>query len=667
MKQIVYHVNADSPAALQNVMMHIAFVSPYPELTRLGKSLIQRCAEKGVRLDVFEAIGAKAASQLKIRADVAICRGVTGVALRKVLAPEIPLLELKVTGYDVMHAVHECRSNPDNPRPYTVIGTRHMVHGLQRITSILDLEMEVHLINSEEEARTCLAERMRHGPRTIIGGSTIVGVAERQGIPAVLIRSSEDALQQAIDEAIHMASVILQERTAIERTRISLNSLAEGIIMLDAGGRIAECNTAAARLLLGVNGRREDITGKTAAELLNGYDAGKALSGQDDFTLVQIGEGQTVAVSGFPVLVKGVSRGAVATLQTVGRVQEMEGAIRSSLLKKGHRARYSFDRCLGGHEAFRQMLEKAKRYSLAQASVLLYGETGTGKEVVAQSIHNASPRRNRPFVAVNCAAFPETLLESMLFGYVEGAFTGAAKGGKAGFFELAHGGTLFLDEVSEFPLYLQGRLLRVLQEQEVMRLGHDSVIPVDVRVISATNRLLVPLIEQGLFRGDLFYRLNVLGLTLPPLRERGDDVEFLARHFLFEFCKKNGRRQMELNRAACRRLRQHDWPGNIRELRNVCERIGVTVASNTVGEKDVCEALDLGPHCRGAGAVRSCTPPEPAAPSDTIAPAGASIRELTGQAAKDALIASGGNRELAARRLGISRTTLWRILKEFQK
>ncbi|MDR1685607.1 MAG: sigma 54-interacting transcriptional regulator [Desulfovibrio sp.] len=648
-------------------MIHIAFVSPYPELTRLGKSLIRKSLENGIRLDVFEAVGEKAASSLRIKADVAICRGVTGVALRKVLSPEIPLLELKVTGYDVIQALHECRSNPDNPRPYTVIGTRQMVYGLQRITDILNTEMEVHVIGSEAEAVACFEGRMRHGPRTIIGGSTIVAAAERRGVPAVLIRSGEDSLQQAVDEAGRMASVILQERTAVERARISLNSMSEGVLMLDTDGRVADCNTAAVRLLRGDRGERKDLVGKTASSLLSRYDTAKILSGKDDFCLIPIEDGHTIALSVFPVLVNKRSRGAVATLQTVSRVQEMESNIRHSLLKKGHVARYSFEQCLGKHPAFVRMLDKAKMYSATQTSVLLYGETGTGKEIVAQSIHNAGRRRNKPFVAINCAAFPENLLESMLFGYVEGAFTGASKEGKCGFFELAHGGTLLLDEVSEIPLNLQGRLLRVLQEQEVMRLGHDRVIPVDVRVIATTNRPLVPLTEQGMFRGDLFYRLNILGLFLPPLRKRESDVEILARHFLFKFCTKNGRRPIELNEAARRRLREYVWPGNIRELRNFCERIEVTSRSHIVGEEEVCEALavgDMDALCGNMGTRSDGKDVFAAKDTRRDTGSGGSLRELTGQAAKEAVLAAGGNRGVAARRLGISRTTLWRILKE---
>lgn len=631
--------------------MHITLVSPYPELTQFGTDMIPGLHRKGITLEVIQAIGAQAASNLHITADVAICRGVTGVALRKVLAPEIPLIEVKTTGYDVMQAIHECRSCPDNPRPYTVIGTRNMVYGLQHIKDILGLELEVHLVGSEEEARRCFEERMRHGPRTIIGGSTVVGIAGRQGVRAVLIRSGRESLQQAVEEAIRVATVAMQERTAMVQTRISLDSLAEGLVMANDRGIITECNRQAAALLCRPDVSGNELVGRELCALLPAQAFGTTLPRNEDFILTNLGDGQAVAISYFPVIVGGVFRGGVATIQETSRVQELEGTIRYSLHAKGLVARYTFDQCVGKSAAFLQALEKARRYSLTQASVLIYGETGTGKEIVAQSMHNASPRRKGPFVAANCAAFPEALLESLLFGYVEGAFTGAVKGGKPGLFELAHGGTLFLDEVSEIPLPLQGRLLRVLQEQEIMRLGHDRVIPVDVRIIAATNRPLMPLIEQRLFRNDLFYRINVLGLTLPPLRERGRDVDILARHFLRKCCQKNGRRTLELTADVLEQLRGYAWPGNVRELRNLCERLSVLAPAHTVDQKTLLESFDMG-ESRSA-------PPQPAVPSSR-----GTRQEAARLAAREALAATGGNKSLAAHRLGVSRTTLWRMLKK---
>lgn len=196
-------------------------------------------------------------------------------------------------------------------------------------------------------------------------------------------------------------------------------------------------------------------------------------------------------------------------------------------MSKGHAAKYTFDDIVGNSLVIRQTKQLAGKMACSNSAVLIYGQTGTGKELFAQSIHNASPRRNYPFIAINCSAIPENLLESELFGYAEGAFTGARKGGKSGFFEQAHGGTLFLDEISEMNIHLQTRLLRVLQEKEVTRIGGDSVINVDVRIIAASNKKLKTLVNQSAFRKDLYYRLNVLSLQIPPLEERREDIPLL--------------------------------------------------------------------------------------------------------------------------------------------
>jgi len=229
-------------------------------------------------------------------------------------------------------------------------------------------------------------------------------------------------------------------------------------------------------------------------------------------------------VNVLPVTVKGATASSIATLQDVSHIQAVEEEIRREMYLKGYTAKFDFADIVAHDELTLRTVSLAKRFAATHASILIQGESGVGKEVFAQSIHNASDRRLRPFIAMNCAAIPESLIESELFGYVDGAFTGARKKGKPGIFELAHGGTIFLDEISEMPFHLQARLLRVLQEHEVMRLGDDKIIPIDVRVIAATNRNLEKLTKEGLFRVDLYWRLNVLNLFIPPLRERRKDV-----------------------------------------------------------------------------------------------------------------------------------------------
>jgi transcriptional regulator with PAS, ATPase and Fis domain len=285
------------------------------------------------------------------------------------------------------------------------------------------------------------------------------------------------------------------------------------------------------------------------------------------------------------------------------------------------------------------------------ANILIVGETGTGKELFAQSIHNASSRREGPFVAINCAALPESLLESELFGYVEGAFTGASKGGKAGLFELAHRGTIFLDEISEISPFLQGRMLRVLEEREIMRIGHDQVIPVDIRIISAANRDLHELVEQGQFRKDLLYRLDVLQLDIPPVRDRGNDIRMLIEHWFSRFELQLYGRTRPIGDECWPYLQSQKWEGNVRQLRNFCERLTVIAQSECIHLEEAVQAY--GEH----RALQKVTRIEKEDPWEEVhAKERATILECLEKCHR--------NRSEAARLLGIDRSTLWRKMKK---
>lgn len=280
-------------------------------------------------------------------------------------------------------------------------------------------------------------------------------------------------------------------------------------------------------------------------------------------------EGVNLIASVTPIDTDGSIHGFIVTLDNFEEIEEKQHGMRSKLSKVAHVARYHFEDIRGGSEALREAVVTARRMARSDASILISGESGTGKEVFAQSIHNESARARYNFVAVNCAAIPENLLESEMFGYEEGSFTGARKGGKIGYFELAHRGTIFLDEIAELPLLLQSKLLRVIEEREIIKIGSQKVVSVDVRIIAATNKNLYQLVEDGAFREDLYYRLNVLPLHLPSLRERTGDLEELLEHFM----KQQGR-AMRFTDAALDRLKRYCWRGNIRELRNVVEYLG---------------------------------------------------------------------------------------------
>lgn len=280
----------------------------------------------------------------------------------------------------------------------------------------------------------------------------------------------------------------------------------------------------------------------------------------------------------------------------------------------------------------------AKRYAAVDSTLLIEGETGTGKEIFAQSIHNSSSREKGPFVAVNCAALTESLLESELFGYSGGAFTGALKNGKAGLFEMADGGTIFLDEIGEMSLRTQAKLLRVLQEREIVRLGDDRIIAVDVRIIAATNRSLHQMVEKSSFRADLYYRISVLKLKIPSLRERKNDIKILIQEFLSYYSKLLNRKKPTISDECYDIIHRYKWPGNIRELQNFCERLVTAFDKSIILPDMLYKIMDTNPVT--------------------------SVEQLDKDGIIKALEKNRFNKTQTAKDLGVSRTTLWKLLKE---
>lgn len=257
----------------------------------------------------------------------------------------------------------------------------------------------------------------------------------------------------------------------------------------------------------------------------------------------------------------------VTMIRDLTHFHDLKRQLSGQLRKKGYIAKYTFDSIIGISSTIKDCIKQAKKISNIPKAVLITGESGTGKEIFAQAIHNYSDRKNKPFVAINCASIPPELLESELFGYEEGSFTGAKKGGKRGLFEIAHNGTLFLDEIGDINLGIQAKLLRALEEREIMRIGGDSIVPIDVRIIAATNRDLKKMIEENKFRIDLYYRLNIFTLLLPPLRERKNDIPIIIEHFMDELGFKSKCLNSQLVEVLCK----YDWRGNVRELKNCIE------------------------------------------------------------------------------------------------
>jgi DNA-binding NtrC family response regulator len=325
------------------------------------------------------------------------------------------------------------------------------------------------------------------------------------------------------------------------------------------------------------------------------------------------------------------------------------------LLREEWSKRYGFPRIIGESESIKRSVAETQRVAQTDATVLLLGESGTGKELFARAVHHLSNRRDKPFVAINCAAIPETLIENELFGHERGAFTGAGER-RLGKFELAAGGTVFLDEIGELPLAVQGKLLRAIEEKAVDRIGGKSPIPVDVRVVAATNKDLRAAVEHGEFRGDLFFRLAVFPIDIPALRERGDDVVLLARHFAAQLGKELRGREARLSDSSITAISLHNWPGNVRELENSIERACILSDGSELEPHDLGLATDDRADAAALGVNLSGSLSEA---TERV------VRLVERQKIVEALTAHDGNKTRAAEALGVSYTTLLTKIKEY--
>ncbi|WP_110113483.1 sigma 54-interacting transcriptional regulator [Bacillus sp. CGMCC 1.16541] len=360
-----------------------------------------------------------------------------------------------------------------------------------------------------------------------------------------------------------------------------INAVGECVVIVDNHGVILHLNTAYCEFLGIV---KEEAIGKPVQDVIENTRMHLVVkTGQAELAAVQSIHESDMVANRYPIYLNGEIVGAVGTVKFRNRQEWMEYArkIQSLLeeltyykttLEGALGSKYSFDDLIGRSNAFVEAKHLAERVAGSQSSVLLLGESGTGKELFAHAIHQRSARAPFPFVRVNCASIPEHLLESELFGYEEGAFTGAKRGGKKGKFQLAHRGTIFLDEIGDMPLAMQSKLLRVLQEKEIERVGGQVPISIDVRVIAATHHNIEKMVQEGTFREDLYYRLNVIKIDIPPLRERKEDITLIAEFLLKKLERTFNRYGIELSDEVLERFYHHTWPGNIRELENVLER-----------------------------------------------------------------------------------------------
>lgn len=535
-----------------------------------------------------------------------------------------------------------------------IVGTKSLLDEAMELECAIKSEIKYYEVNSTEDYVAAAVQAKKDDIKVLVGGYDETRYASECGIEKIILTTSANEILFAIDEAKKIIDQINIKNKQSEELNTIFNIIDEGLIMFDEKGNITLMNQKAFSVFCG-----DDFLSYHYSDLpFPWMSLVKESMNNNETVLNSLQEygGIKYVTSIYPVSVSEGISGAVLKLQQFNDVQTMAASVRSQFSKQGFTASHNFEDIIGTSKKLRDTIIKAKKYSGVDSTVLITGESGTGKELFAQSIHNYSPHANGPFVAVNCAAIPSTLLESELFGYKEGAFTGAKKGGKLGLFELAHNGTIFLDEIGEVDMSIQARLLRVLEERKIMRLGDDKIIPVNVRVIAATNKNLQEMVKNGSFREDFFYRLNVLALELPSLRERKEDLETLINHLLFKECTRMKRPMLRLKPDAMDILYSYDWPGNIRELSNIVERLVVISPQKDADEKIIREAM--------GGLLSAEHYKKTASSSQLQEKSSALLKSHEIETIKKVINECHGNKSEAAERLGISRPTLYKKLKE---
>ena len=642
---------------------NIAFIAPYKEMANIFSEVCRELnKEIIIKIGDLEE-GVKQAMALKEQGlDVIISRGGTAIAIEKKVT-EIPIVKIQISGFDIIRAIHKIKKTTNK---VAIIGFHPFTHGIEGLGRVLDIEIKALTLkedwhNNAVYIQKKIEEIRRKNFNWVIGDNVSVEVAEKLGMNGILIESGKEALIQSILEAERVAQIKRIELEKTKRFKSIIDFAHEGIITIDQDGIIDNFNPQAEKIF---KKNAHKVVGENIDTVFPGNNISALLKVDQKIEgkIYTIGEIKIVT-NIIPIKISNEIIRHVITFQEASEIQKVEQRIRRGLYHKGNIAENSFEDIIGQSTIIKDLKEETKKFAEVDSPVLISGETGTGKELFAQSIHNDSKRRKQPFVAFNCAALPDNILESELFGYVEGAFTGAKKGGKMGLFEQAHKGTIFLDEIGEISKNTQVRLLRVLQEQKIRRLGDDRVIPIDVRIITSTNKNLAKLVNENNFREDLYYRINVLNLVLPNLNQRKSDIPLLVDFFIKKYKYKFRKEIKGISEEVMKLLIDYDWPGNIRQLENIIERLVVSVDNDFIPENLVQKALSLIDNNIGNHKIHDTKITGNYKYADILnVPLDNDLADIERLIIQKMIEKEKGNKTLVARKLGIGRSTLWRKL-----
>ena len=635
-------------------------IIPYKELSSLiEQSSCELNLDLNIREGNVEAALPAAIEAEKNGAEIIISRGGTAEIIRKHI--KIPVVDIPVSDTDILRILYPLR---DQNKTILVVGFKNAVNRCHSVAHILGIKIIEIIVPYETKSYNF--DYIKHkadllikeyNVDTIIGDQTACVNLQSFCESLYLIKSSKYDVMQAIDKTKNaLSSYNHFIESKIMPVSSVLDFIDDAIISTNDKGIITIFNKSAENYILQ---NQNSAIGKNLEEIHSNNKYFKTIknsisnvlkTNQPEYQQIDLQSSKYI-INTTPIIIDSKTRGAVASLKNVNSSDTDYKSSKKYI--NGFSSRYRFNDIISRDPEILQIIERAKYFSQTNASILIQGESGVGKEIFAQSIHASSSRKDKPFVAVNCAALPSGLLESELFGYEEGSFTGGKKGGKKGLFELADRGTLFLDEISEIDQNIQVKFLRALEEKQIKRVGGSKLIDIDVQIIAATNLDLKKMVSEGNFRTDLYYRINLLKLDIPPLRKRIDDIEYLAAYFINIFNRRHSLRIETVTEEALAFLKSYCWPGNIRELKNVIERISLTIRQGNIKGKDIQITAPEITECHNSNEK-----------TDDNNLFSGTMADIKCRAAVNALKESHYNKSLAARKLGIDRSTLDRLLEQ---
>lgn len=582
--------------------------------------------------------------------DAVICRRTVALNIRE--HTSLPVVSVELSSMDLLKILQDYKKKI---KKVVVARADTPISDIETIGNVLDMDIYQCTFNSTKDLESQL-NALPDNIDLIIGGADTYQLARHLGIPIINIVDEEEVARRALHNALEAAKPRYKESKWNVRLNSVLNSINDGLIIVDSRNYIQVINPALERLLACKEQHvlERDITQcfPSIAPFRESMKNNKARSELITY------KGRSLVLQITPLIVKNNVTGMVYSFSDMSSLQHSMDKLKAEQRVRGFQTKYTFDDIFTVATSMEKIKHLGELYATTDTSLLITGESGTGKELFAQSIHSASRRKQQPFVALNCAAIPAGLIESELFGYEEGAFTGARRSGKAGMFELSDNGTLFLDEVGDLPLALQGRLLRVLQEMQVVRVGGTKLIPLDVRIICATHSDLLTQVEEGTFRADLYYRLNVLSLDIPPLREHKEDILPLAIPYILEKMKNPPDSEL-LKREIGQQLLSYDWPGNFRELFSTLERL-IIMSHLQDDNLSWSEKLSIVWHPRKNKNINPESLIDFTNSQFTSMNLKNKIQEIERRIILDTVKQCGNSYEQAAILLGVSRMTLWR-------